>query len=223
MKKLILSPNLFVNIILLYACNTLIYKQVKRFMSKILYFLIYSMLQIVAAPVWALPEPALPSEINSIDLLTNNSIKISTQFTDKKALIFIFMSSKCPCSNSHVSEVKSLQKKYSDFTFFIVHSNVNEEIEFSKKYFASLELPITVLQDSEAKLADTLKAYKTPHSFVVSPKGEILYKGGVTNSNTAEKADKHYLAEALEDIQNIRPVKITEAKALGCFISREKD
>lgn len=192
-------------------------------MSKVLYFLIYSMLQIVAAPVLVIADTTLPFELNSTDLLTNNSIKISTQFNDKKALVFIFMSSKCPCSNSHVSEVKGLQKKYSDFTFFIVHSNVNEDIEFSKKYFTSLEVPFRVLQDSDAKLADTLKAYKTPHAFVISHKGEILYKGGVTNSNTAEKADKHYLAEALEDIQNNRPVKTPEAKALGCFISREKD
>lgn len=193
-------------------------------MSKVLYFLIYSMLQIVAAPIFALADIApLPAELNSIDLLTKDPIKISTQFNDKKALVFIFMSAKCPCSNSHVSEVKTLQKKYSDFTFFIVHSNVDEEIEFSKKYFSSLELPIKVLQDNEAKLADILKAYKTPHAFVISPKGEILYKGGVTNSNTAAKADKHYLADALEDIQNNISLKTSETKVLGCFISREKD
>lgn len=171
----------------------------------------------------ALNATPLPLKIEAKNLISGEKISLTTQSPDKKATVMVFMSSKCPCSDSHAAVIKSLTEKYKDYSFVIVHSNVNEDETQSKKYFASLELNAQILQDDGAKIADIMKAYKTPHAFIIDSKGEVIYKGGVTDSNNALKAEKQYLAEALEDLHQNRPLKLSETKALGCFIAREKD
>lgn len=165
----------------------------------------------------------LPSKIEVKNLISGEKISLTTIDSGKKATVMVFMSSKCPCSDSHAAVIKNLIEKYKEFAFVIIHSNVNEDESQAKKYFASLELKAQVLQDEDAKIADMMKAYKTPHAFIIDNKGEIIYKGGVTDSNNALKAEKQYLADALEDLQQNRPLKLSETKALGCFIAREKD
>lgn len=183
--------------------------------SLLLPLLILFALKLNAAP--------LPQKIDTKNLISGEKISLATYSPEKKATVMIFMSSKCPCSDSHAAVVKGLIEKYKDFAFVVVHSNVNEDEAQAKNYFASLELKTQVLQDDNAKIADTLKAYKTPHAFIIDNKGEIIYKGGVTDSNNALKAEKQYLADALEDLAQNRPLKLSETKALGCFIAREKE
>jgi peroxiredoxin len=162
-----------------------------------------------------------PTELSGNNLLTGTPIKHSLQLKEKKATVVVFMSAKCPCSNSHLSVVKDLAKKYSEFQFVAVHSNSDESPEMAKKYFTAAQLPFDVIQDSKMQLADGFKALKTPHVFVVNPQGEILYQGGVTNSASAGSADKNFLAEALEDIHQGREVKTKNGRTLGCIIMRE--
>jgi len=134
--------------------------------------------------------------------------------------VVVFMSAKCPCSNSHIPELKNLVSRYKNFEFIGVHSNVNEPPDLTKKYFVEADLPFAVIQDNEAQIADQLKAYKTPHAFVLNPEGKILYQGGVTNSVNAQYAEKHFLKDALEDISQDKPVRLANGRTLGCIIMR---
>jgi hypothetical protein len=131
------------------------------------------------------------------------------------------LSAKCPCSNSHVPELKKLAEKYSDFKFIAINSNMGEPLEFAQKYFSLVQLPFPVIRDRKTQAADDFKAYKTPHVFLVSPNGEILYQGGVTSSANAAVADKHFLEEAMEDVQLGKKVRVAENRTLGCVIKRE--
>lgn len=191
--------------------------------SSSFYLILFFILNSISISFNCLAAPLIPDLLKGIDLKTGDMTNIPTKFTDKKALVLVFMSAKCPCSHSHIDEVVNLRNRHKEFQFYIVHSNNDEDLDFSKKYFSSLELPIPVIQDTEAKIADLFSAYKTPHAFILNQKGEIIYRGGVTNSNMAQKADKHYLDQALLDLENNRPIATPETKALGCFISREKD
>lgn len=164
---------------------------------------------------------SLPSEAK--DLLTSKNISISNSEAAKLGNVYLFMSSKCPCSDSHMALVKELIQKHAHFNYYIIHSNVDENEEQARNYFSSTEVKAPIIQDDNAKIADLFKAYKTPHAFILNNKNEIIYKGGMSNSNNALKADKFYLTEALEDLEGHRPIKTSETKTLGCFISREKE
>ena len=135
--------------------------------------------------------------------------------------VAIFLSTKCPCSKSHVDLIKELSKAHRDFSFVVVHSNVDEDISEAKTYFQSLGMGFPVLQDEQTKLADELKAYKTPHAFVLAPDGRVLYKGGVTSAAIATNANKQFLQEALLDIEAGKSVRRPEGRTLGCIISRD--
>lgn len=152
------------------------------------------------------------------NLLTGEKITISSE--NKKGLVVVFLSAKCPCSNSHVEELKNLAENYTDFSFVAIHSNADEGTEISKPYFENTALPFPVIQDNKSEIADRMQAHKTPHSYILLPSGRMAYQGGVSNSQTFAKADQKFLRQALEDLHRNRKVKTPEGRTLGCFISR---
>ncbi|MBL7542437.1 MAG: redoxin family protein [Bdellovibrionaceae bacterium] len=157
-------------------------------------------------------------KVSGFDLVSGQVVTKNSQ--GKKALVIIFLSSVCPCSNSHVSELKSLSQEYPEFSFVAMHSNSEEDEDDAKKYFTSLDLNFPVIQDKNAEFADLYKALKTPHVFVVSPEGKVIYQGGVSNSRQLAQADRKYLREALGEINNGKPVSSPKTRTLGCVISR---
>jgi thiol-disulfide isomerase/thioredoxin len=169
----------------------------------------------------ATAKAEIPSEITAKDLFKGSPTSFATHFADKKALVVVFMSARCPCSNSHFPVLAKLADKYKDIRFLAVHANADEPVKEAQSYFKLVSLPFPVLEDEHAKVADQFKALKTPHVFVLSPDGKILYQGGVTNSSMAEQSDRNYLNEALEDILKGQKVRTAEGRTLGCVIARE--
>jgi hypothetical protein len=140
----------------------------------------------------------------------------------EKGAVVVFLSAKCPCSNSHASLLRKLAEGYKEFRFYGIHSNADESRGEAQKYFQSVGLHIPIIDDRSGLWADEFKALKTPHAFVLNPTGDIVYKGGVTNSNMAETADKQLLSDALADLKAGRSVRTPEARTVGCMIARAK-
>lgn len=175
-------------------------------MVRMLFFL----LQVaVAAPQF--------TAFNGPNLLTGESTSVAA---GKKGTVVVFLSSRCPCSNSHIGEIKALAAEHPDFRFVGVHSNHDEDAATSQDYFRKAELPFPVLQDDGATLADRFKALKTPHVFLFNESGARVYAGGVSDSHEFSKSDRKYLREALDDLSKGKPVRTTEGRTLGCIIQR---
>lgn len=155
--------------------------------------------------------------ISGKDLFTGKAITVAS---GKAGTALIFLSAKCPCSNSHVPHLKDLQKQYPEIAFVVVHSNADESREKSAPYFKAADFSFPVIQDSELKLAEEFKALKTPHAFLLKPDGKIAYKGGVTDSADASQAQKFYLKDALADLSGGKAVKVANGRTLGCVIKR---
>lgn len=155
------------------------------------------------------------------DLLHTGEIAASAG--GKEGLVIVFLSSSCPCSNSHIQEIRSLAAEYASFAFVAVHSNADEKESDAAPYFRKAKLGFPVVQDRKAALADAFKALKTPHAFLLGPDGEVLYAGGVSDSHDLSRSEHKFLREALEDARNHREVRTKRGRALGCVISREGD
>lgn len=163
------------------------------------------------------------AESFSLDLLKN--LKVVSEKNDKidipkKTSVIVFLSSICPCSDSHVPEISRLAKEFPEFPFYIIHSNQDEDKVTSQKYFAEKKLSIPVLIDSNASIAKLLDAYKTPHSYVIDSEGKILYQGGVTDSSKLYDAKKFYLQQSLEELKQGKSVSMPVTRTLGCTIDR---
>lgn len=105
-------------------------------------------------------------------------------------------------------------------SFVAVHSNKDEELDLVQKHFKNSGFSFPVLQDDNFKLADAFRALKTPHAFIVGPKGECWFNGGVDNSNDSERATQHYLRTALLDLKNGSEPREKQVRTLGCIIKR---
>ncbi len=158
--------------------------------------------------------------ISGTTLLTQKQVKVDS---GDKGLVVAFLSAKCPCSNSHVDELKALSEEFPKFKFVAVHSNANESKELAVEYFKKTSLPFEIIQDSNSKLADELKAQKTPHVFVFSSDDKIVYEGAVSNNKDFQKADRKFLREALTDLSRGHEVRSSHGNTLGCAISRDKN
>ena len=152
------------------------------------------------------------------DVVKSEQVKVEIPEGDK-AQVVVFLSQKCPCSNSHIEELKKLAKDFPDVRFVAVHSNLDEDPAKVKEYFTKIDLPFPVVQDDNNKIADRFKAMKTPHAYVMV-KNEIVYRGGVSDSKNYRPENRLYLREALEDLKNQRPLRMPEARTLGCAIPR---
>ena len=161
------------------------------------------------------------SSINGLDLRSGQITSISLS-EPSKANVIIFVSARCPCSASHEKSMTELYKKYSPlgFQFIGIHSNSDEPIHETEQHFKKSNLPFPIIQDDGAKIANELKALKTPHVFILSPKSEVLFQGGIDDSHLAENAKQFYLIEALEALTTGKPLLKKEVRTLGCVIKR---
>ena len=107
-----------------------------------------------------------------------------------KFLVAYFLSATCPCSQAHFNLLNDLQKNNKDIDFIGFHSNKSVSKEKAHKYFKKFEIDFPILLDKKLDYANQFGALKTPHIFVLSPKGEIVYQGGATNSRNPKKANK---------------------------------
>jgi thioredoxin-related protein len=181
-------------------------------MKNTLFFIFALVLSITAS---AAPQS---KNLEGKNLLTGENVVVNA--SDKKGMVVIFLSAKCPCSNSHNNELRDLAQTYKEFSFVAVHSNADEAKELSQPYFEKAAFPFPVIEDDKAKLADQLQASKTPHAFIFASNGDVLYEGGVSNSKDCAKADRKFLREALDDLHAGKSVRTPEGRTLGCAISR---
>jgi hypothetical protein len=145
---------------------------------------------------------------------------VERRFEGIQGDVYVFLSSRCPCSKSHESVLKALAKRFPEFRFTGVHSNQDEKSEDSQQHFAKAGLPFPVLRDEGARFAEKLGAFKTPHAFVFDARGEKIYEGGVDDSKSALRARRHYLAEALTALREGKRPEIRQTRVLGCEIQR---
>lgn len=155
--------------------------------------------------------------VAGVNLINGGEIDIAG---GKLGTVVVFMSTKCPCSNSHVNVLKKLAAEFKDYNFVAVHSNSDESLDQAKSYFQAAALPFPVIEDTDDTLANEYRANRTPYALVIAANSKIVYRGGVTNSHEGESADKNYLRDALSDISAGRTVKVSETRTLGCAISR---
>ncbi len=164
---------------------------------------------------------SVPSEISGIDLISNQARQFQLQ-QPKFGTVIVFLSSLCPCSNSHIAALNLLFQDFSPngFKFVGIHSNANESLVQSIDYFKKSGVNFPVIQDIDAKIADQFEAFKTPHVFVVDSKMKILFQGGVDDSRSSDRPRQHYLRNALAAVLNGQEPTEKNVRVLGCVIKR---
>jgi len=165
----------------------------------------------------------LPPSFGGKTVLKSETVK--TEWAKaKKGTVEVFLSANCPCSASHEIALKNMYQEFCSkgFQFLGVHSNLDESTELTQDHFSKSDLPFPVIQDPTLQYTNLLNALKTPHAYVISPSGAVVYQGGVDDSNNHAHSKTHYLKAVLAALDQSLPLPFTETRTLGCVIKRTK-
>lgn len=76
--------------------------------------------------------------------------------------------------------------------------------------------------DHDGKVGKAFGARTTPHMFVISPKGDILYEGAIDSGRTADPSDiakaENYVLRALGEAMKGKPVSLPYSRPYGCSV-----
>ena len=143
---------------------------------------------------------------------------------DKKAAVLFFVSPYCPTSNTFVPEINKIVADYpTGFAFYLVHSDPDVKFTDILQHTQMMEIKATVLVDKEQTLAKFAQAKTTPEVVVIAPDGRTLYQGRINNlylgpTKKQRQATTKDLRDALDAIQNGKPIAEPKTAAMGCKI-----
>ncbi len=146
-------------------------------------------------------------------------------FDDKQIVVLIFMANRCPTARVYTERLKSVQADYSLRAVQLIAINSDNQYFFSLEAISKMkeisqerELNFPYLKDSDQSLAKKYGALVTLHAFVLDRKRILRYRGRIDDSRDPSKVTTHDLRNALDDILQDRPVRISETKPFACAI-----
>lgn len=167
---------------------------------------------------------AFGKKVAPIALLDTAGKAVKVADWDKsKATVLMFVATKCPVSNAYNTRMAELGKTYGSkgVRFVGINSNKAEPGQEVAQHTKQNGFNFAVYKDPSNKVADLFEAKVTPEVYVVGPKGDLLYRGRIDNSQNEAQVVDPSLKVALDSILAGKPVAERETRAFGCSIKRE--
>lgn len=138
----------------------------------------------------------------------------------------------CPFVRKHYDSgnMQALQKKFGNKVKWVaINSSASgkqghlNNMSVAKKRFIDEKMKaMTLLKDEGGKIGMKYEAKTTPHMYIVSPNGKVIYQGAIDSIASADSADienaENYVENALSLALAGKPVKIAKTKAYGCSV-----
>lgn len=129
---------------------------------------------------------------------SGNMQKLQKEFTEK-GVIWLTINSSAPGTQGHVNGERALA--------------IMKEKNGS---------PTHILLDHDGKVGRAYGAKTTPHMFLISPEGVILYDGAIDSIRSSNVADiekaENYLVKAYNEASSGKPVSTPKTQPYGCSV-----
>jgi peroxiredoxin len=145
-----------------------------------------------------------------------------SDYIDSKAIVIIFIATRCPVSNDYNSRMEQIYSEYKnkDISFLGINSNKTEDIKEITNHAKDNGLTFTILKDEKNIVADKFGASFTPEIYVLNNEFELLYHGRIDDSRRESEVTTTDLEKALDEIISGTAVSNPRTKAFGCTIKR---
>jgi peroxiredoxin len=148
---------------------------------------------------------------------------------EAKGFIVVFTCNHCPFSKMYETRIQALDMLFAGQGYPVVAINPTDpaaypDDTFDKMVSIAREHAYTFpyLDDETQVITRWYGATNTPHAFVLNKEGGKLvvrYVGAIDdNAQDEQKAQKHYVAEAVNSLLAGKPVTTPKTKAIGCGI-----
>jgi mono/diheme cytochrome c family protein len=146
-----------------------------------------------------------------------------------RAVAFVFLSEECPISNQYVAELNRLAavqpKDLIEFYGVVADRTTTRKAaaEFAKNF--QIEFP--VLFDASGEIATLLDPSHVPQAFVLSRRGDFVYRGRIDNLYAAlgkrrPAPTECNLADALDAAARGLAPAVAETDVVGCKIEKSR-
>ncbi len=170
-------------------------------------------------------SPAIGAAAPAIQLtaIDGKSFSLADATKANKAVVVMFIATKCPYSNAYNERMKTMADDYGKkgILFVGINSNSTEPADEVRAHAKEHGWGFTVVKDPGNKVADLYDAKRTPEVFVVDAAGRVRYHGRIDeNYEDPSKVTSPDLKNALDALLAGQPVAKAETKAFGCTIKR---
>jgi peroxiredoxin len=187
------------------------------------------MVGLATATAWPVQPGGAAPDFSAQD--TNGQTHTLAEYKGKY-VVLEWHNRECPYTHKHYvsGNMQRLQKEWTSkgVVWFTVISSApgqqgymtaDEESSYLEKVSAS---PTAVLLDPTGQLGHLYGAKSTPHMFVISPEGVLIYNGAIDDKPTTDSDDMgsahNYVTEALEEAMAGKAVSTPTTRPYGCSV-----
>ena len=169
------------------------------------------------------PEIGSPAPAIQLQTLDGKSFSLADAAKTHKAVVVIFIATKCPYSNAYNDRMRDMAAAYEKrgILFVGINSNKTEPAEEVGSHAKQHGWAFPLMKDPNNKVADLYDARHTPEIYVVDSQGKLVYHGRIDeNYEDPAHVTSPDLKNALDQLVAGQPVAKAETKAFGCSIKR---
>ena len=150
----------------------------------------------------------------------------SRGYSDKKAVILVFLGVDCPVGNLYVPRLVEIDKTYGPrgVALIGINSNAHETAEQVAKHMKEYAISFPVAKDDGAVVADRYQVARTCEAILLDGEGVIRYRGAIDDQygygSRRPRAVRNTLTEALDALLAGKPIDTAGTSVVGCPIDR---
>lgn len=168
-------------------------------------------------------------KVSDFSLKNVDGKTVSLAEQKSKGVVVIFTCNHCPFSQAYEDRIIALHNAYASKGYPVLAINPNDAVKSPDDSYEKMQerakskgFPFPYLYDESQEVAKAFGAARTPHVFIVQKEGKdwvLKYIGAIdNNTESAEKADKKYTEDAINDLLAGKNPAMAETKAIGCTI-----
>jgi len=150
-------------------------------------------------------------------------------YADSAAIVLMVQGNGCPMVRNLLPDLRKVRADFKDqpVTFLMINANLQDDRDSLKKEAREWDIGLPVLHDDTQTIVAALGVSRTAETFVIDTKTwEVAYHGPindrVTYERQKEKAQAHYLADAINGVLAGKPLAVTSRDTMGCLINFDK-
>jgi peroxiredoxin len=148
-----------------------------------------------------------------------------SSFQNKRLLVLLFISNGCPTVKACQDRMIRIQKDYSVKNVQLLALNSNNSYLSPADTYAEMVLRVRekafnfpYVKDEDRTVAKAYGAVCTPHVFLLDEERRLRYKGRIDDSRNPERVTVSDLRNAIDDVLENKPVRVSETAPFGCSI-----
>ncbi len=148
-----------------------------------------------------------------------------SSFQNKRLLVLLFISNGCPTVKACQDRMIRIQKDYSEKNVQLLALNSNNSYLCPADTYAEMVLRVReksfnfpYVKDEDRTVAKAYGAICTPHVFLLDEERRLRYKGRIDDSRNPERVTVSDLRNAVDDVIENKPVRVSETTPFGCSI-----